>query len=470
MAKPPVLTPQAEDFPRWYQDVLNKAELADNGPVRGTMVIRPTGYGIWEQMQAEVDRRIKDAGAQNAYFPLFIPESYLQREAEHVEGFSPELAVVTHAGGKELEEPVVVRPTSETVIGEFMAKWTQSYRDLPLLLNQWANVVRWELRPRTFLRTTEFLWQEGHTAHVSEADASAYARRILHDVYESFMVDVLAMPVVVGRKTADERFAGATNTLTLEAMMRDGKALQMGTSHELGQNFAKAFDITYSDAEGTQQTAWTTSWGVSTRMMGGLIMAHGDDAGLRLPPRLAPVQVIVLAVRDDAEVIERCHRIARDLHDVGVRVHVDDRTDQSMGRRATEWELKGIPVRVELGPRDLADGTATLARRCSGVKQHVALERVVLDAAEALEESQAELLAEARTLRDERTADVASIDDAVEAAATGWARIPWDQVGESGIEALGRHAVTVRCLVRADGSVPDADDEDDLVAVVARSY
>ncbi|MCB0963804.1 MAG: proline--tRNA ligase [Acidimicrobiales bacterium] len=271
MAKAPVLTPQADDFPRWYQDVLAKAELADNGPVRGTMVIRPYGYAIWERMQAEVDARIKAAGAENAYFPLFIPESYLTREAEHVEGFSPELAVVTHAGGKELEEPVVVRPTSETVIGEFMGKWVQSHRDLPLLLNQWANVVRWELRTRLFLRTSEFLWQEGHTAHATQADARAYALQILHDVYRDFMVDVLALPVLIGRKTRQERFAGATNTLACEAMMGDGKALQMGTSHELGQNFAKVFDITYQDAEGAQQTAWTTSWGVSTRMMGGLI-------------------------------------------------------------------------------------------------------------------------------------------------------------------------------------------------------
>src|SRR5690606_5981687 len=242
------------------QDVLNKAELADNGPVRGTMVIRPYAYALWERMVDEVDARIKAAGAEHAYFPLFIPESYLQREAEPVEGFSPELAVVTVGGGRELEEPVVVRPTSETVIGEFMAKWVQSYRDLPLLLNQWANVVRWELRPRTFLRTSEFLWQEGHTAHATEADAAAYARRILREVYEEFMVDVLALPVVVGRKTASERFAGATNTMTLEAMMGDGKALQMGTSHELGQNFARAFDIHFQDDAGTQQLAWTTSW------------------------------------------------------------------------------------------------------------------------------------------------------------------------------------------------------------------
>src|SRR5688572_2746986 len=272
-----VLTPQAEDFPRWYQDVVAKAELAENGPVRGTMVIRQYATALWELMVSEVDRRIKAAGAENAYFPLFIPESYLRREAEHVEGFSPELAVVTHAGGKELEEPLVVRPTSETVIGEYMGKWVQSYRDLPLLLNQWANVVRWELRPRLFLRTTEFLWQEGHTAHATREDSNDYAEQILRDVYADFMVNVLAMPVVPGRKTAAERFPGAINTLTCEAMMRDGKALQMGTSHDLGQNFARVFEISYLDDQGTTQLCWTTSWGVSTRMVGGLIMAHGDD-------------------------------------------------------------------------------------------------------------------------------------------------------------------------------------------------
>src|SRR4051812_14812787 len=347
-----VLTPQSEDFPRWYQEVVAKAELADNGPVRGTMVIRPYGYSVWERMQAEMDARIKACGAENAYFPLFIPESYLQREADHVEGFSPELAIVTVAGGKELEEPVVVRPTSETVIGEFMAKWVQSYRDLPLLLNQWANVVRWELRPRLFLRTSEFLWQEGHTAHANQADARAYATRIHHEVYEDFMVNVLAMPVVVGMKTARERFAGADNTLTLEGMMGDGKALQMATSHELGQNFARAFGMEFLDDTGAQQTAWTTSWGSSTRMVGGLIMAHGDDDGLRVPPRLAPVQVVVLAVRDEGEVVERCAELADELRGAGVRVQLDAKADVSMGRRATDWELKGVPVRLEVGPRD----------------------------------------------------------------------------------------------------------------------
>jgi prolyl-tRNA synthetase len=371
MAKAPVLTPQADDFPRWYQDVVAKAELADNGPVRGTMVIRPYGYALWERIQAEMDARIKAAGAQNAYFPLFIPDSYLKREAQHVEGFSPELAVVTHAGGKELDEPIVVRPTSETVIGEFMAKWVQSYRDLPLLLNQWANVVRWELRPRVFLRTSEFLWQEGHTAHASFEDARDYARRILHEVYEDVMVNVLAMPMVVGRKTARERFAGAINTLTLEGMMGDGKALQMGTSHELGQNFARVFDIDFLDSAGQRQIAWTTSWGSSTRMVGGLIMAHGDDAGLRVPPVLAPIQAVVLAVKE--ETADRAAAIAAELRAAGVRVEADLRTDTPFGRRAVDWELKGVPVRVELGPRDVADGNAVLVRRIAGSKQPVPL-------------------------------------------------------------------------------------------------
>lgn len=470
MAKAPVLTPQAEDFPRWYQDVVAKAELADNGPVRGTMVIRPYGYSIWEHIQAEVDARIKSVGAQNAYFPLFIPESYLRREAEHVEGFSPELAVVTVAGGKELEEPVVVRPTSETVIGEFMAKWVQSYRDLPLLLNQWANVVRWEMRPRVFLRTTEFLWQEGHTAHVTQDNARAYAERVHHEVYEDFMVNVLAMPVVLGRKTRRERFAGAINTMTCEAMMGDGKALQMGTSHELGQNFAKAFGISYLDETGVQQDAWTTSWGVSTRMVGGLIMSHGDDNGLRLPPRLAPIQVVVMALRDEDGVVERCRMMADELGAAGIRVHLDDRVSMSLGRRATDWELKGVPVRLELGPRDLADDVVTTVRRISGTKSPVSLGGIVHAVESALDEQQSELLSTALKRREERTADVASIDEAVEAASTGWARLPWSAVGDEGEHKMAEHSVSVRCLMRPDGSLPVTEDEPDTIAVVARSY
>ena len=468
MAK--VLTPQADDFPRWYQDVLSKAQLAENGPVRGTMVIRPYGYAIWERIQAEMDARIKEAGAENAYFPLFIPESYLRREAEHVEGFSPELAVVTHAGGKELDEPIVVRPTSETVIGEYMAKWTQSYRDLPLLLNCWNNVVRWELRPRIFLRTSEFLWQEGHTAHATREDASAYAIRILRDVYEDFMVNVLAIPVLVGRKTAGERFAGAINTLTCEAMMRDGKALQMGTSHELGQNFARAFDITYLDADGATQHCWTTSWGSSTRMVGGLIMTHGDDDGLVVPPRLAATQAVVLLVKDDGGAGDAARTLATELAAAGVRARLDDQVAQSFGRRATDWELKGVPIRVEVGPRDLAQGQVTLVRRDTGVKVPVPAGEAASRAADLVEAIQADMLAAARERLAAAVADAAGIDDALEIAQTGFARVPWGVVRGEGEAQLAGKGVTVRCLMAPDGSLPVTDDDDDLVAVVGRSY
>jgi len=377
---------------------------------------------------------------------------------------------VTIAGGKELDEPVVVRPTSETVIGEFMAKWVNSYRDLPLLLNQWANVVRWELRTRLFLRSSEFLWQEGHTAHAGQDDARAYALRILDDVYRDFMVEVLAMPVLVGRKTKQERFPGAINTLACEAMMRDGKALQMGTSHELGQNFAKAFDIVYQDEGGTQQHCWTTSWGTSTRMMGGLIMAHGDDAGLRVPPRLASIQVVVLAIRDEGGVVEEARRLQQVLAEAGVRVRLDARTDVSFGRRATEWELKGIPVRVEVGPRDLANGEVTIVRRDTGDKEQSRTDAVDGRVVELLEDVQRGLLAEATEFRDGHTADVATIDEASEAAQTGFARIPWATLGDEGEARLAQDAVTVRCLQRPDGSVPDAEDEPDVVAIVSRAY
>jgi prolyl-tRNA synthetase len=465
-----VLTPRAEDFPRWYQDLIAKAQLADNGPVRGTMVIRPAGYAIWERMQAEMDARIKIAGAENAYFPLFIPESYLKREADHVEGFSPELAVVTHGGGKPLAEPVIVRPTSETVIGEFMAKWVDSYRDLPLLLNQWANVVRWELRPRIFLRTSEFLWQEGHTAHATDADAHDYARKILHEVYEDFMVGVLGIPVVVGRKTDRERFAGATSTYTLEGMMGDGKALQMGTSHELGQNFAKAFDITYSAASGGVQHAWTTSWGTSTRMIGGLIMSHGDDNGLRVPPRLAPIQAYVMVVKDGDGVTAAATKLRDALRDAGVRVGLDDRVDTAFGRRAVDAELKGYPVRVEVGPRDLAAGNAVVVRRFDGSKTPVAVADVVGQVLTALDEDQQKLYDQALAFRESHTVEVSTLADAIAATATGWARVPWSAVGVEGEAEANKQGVTVRCLVHADGSVPDSQDLPDLVAILGRSY
>jgi prolyl-tRNA synthetase len=443
--------------------------MADNGPVRGTMVIRPYGYAIWERMQLEVDARIKEAGAQNAYFPLFIPQSYFEREAQHVEGFSPELAVVTYAGGAELAEPVVVRPTSETVIGEFMAKWIQSYRDLPLLLNQWANVVRWELRPRLFLRSSEFLWQEGHTAHASFEDASAYVKMIHAEVYDDFLEKVMAIPSFLGIKPASERFAGAINSMTAEGMMRDGKALQLATSHELGQNFAKAFDIYFQNEEGQASLCYTTSWGSSTRFVGGLIMAHGDDQGLVLPPRLAPTQAIVIAVRDETEVNEACARVAQDLKDAGVRVQMD-RARGSFGRRITDWEIKGVPLRIEVGPRDLAQGVVSVVRRDSGEKHAVGLDAVGARSLALLDTMQQEMLAAALKFRDDATHDVATLAQAQEAAQEGFARLPWAVVDGEGEATLKNDAITVRCLQRADGSMPDSDMEKDLVCIVAKSY
>src|ERR1700722_12390568 len=405
-----VLTPQREDFPRWYQDVLTKAKLAENGPARGTMVIRPNGYAIWERMQTEIDGRIKAAGAQNAYFPLLIPMSFFEREAEHIEGFSPELAVVTHGGGKELTEALAIRPTSEAVIGEYMAKWVDSYRDLPLLLNQWANVVRWELRPRIFLRTTEFLWQEGHTAHATEADARHYAQRILREVYQDFMRSVLAMPVIVGRKTARERFAGAENTMTCEGIMRDGKALQMATSHELGQRFSRAFNIGYASAEGATELCWTTSWGASTRMLGGLIMCHGDDFGLVVPPALAPLQAVVVVVKDgDGAVTRAASMLADELTARGVRVRLDDNVSQAFGWRATDWDLQGVPIRVELGPRDLAENAALLYRRDTRDKAKVGIDNVVDEVQRLTTRIQIDMFEAATARRDATISDCTTL-------------------------------------------------------------
>jgi len=434
------------------------------------MVIRPYGYAIWERMQAELDRRIKEAGAQNAYFPLFIPESYLKKEAEHVEGFSPELAVVTHAGGKQLEEAVVVRPTSETIINSFFSKWVQSHRDLPLLINQWANVVRWELRPRVFLRTSEFLWQEGHTAHATQDDARAYSLRILHEVYEDFAVNVMAMPVLVGRKTERERFAGAAATYTLEGMMGDGKALQMGTSHELGQNFAKAFDITFQSTTGTSEHAWQTSWGVSTRLVGALIMGHGDDAGLRVPPALAPIQAVVVLVRDEDGAGERAVSLAAELRGAGVRVELDDRVDTGFGRRAVEWELKGVPVRIEVGPRDLAAGTVTLVRRdVAGEKATVPLEGLGARVADVLHEIQTSLFQQALDRRESGTMEAATLEETREAAQVGFARVPWDRIRHAETD-LAADALTVRCLQQAGGGIPGSSADEGLIATVAKAY
>jgi prolyl-tRNA synthetase len=465
-----VLAPQEQDFPRWYQDVIAKAQLAENGPVRGTMVIRPWGYAIWERIQAAVDERIKATGARNAYFPLLIPEAFMRREAEHVEGFSPELAVVTHGGGKKLEEPVVVRPTSETIVNSSFARWISSYRDLPLLINQWANVVRWELRTRIFIRSSEFLWQEGHTAHATREEAHAYALRILEEVYTDAMLTELAIPVFRGRKTDREKFAGADISWSCEGVMRDGKALQMGTSHELGQNFARAFGIQFTDRDGQLHHVWQSSWGVSTRLLGAMIMVHGDDHGLRVPPRLAPTQVVVLVARAGENVIEAATTIRDDLERAGVRVELDDRVDVSTGRRIVDHELRGVPVRVELGPRDVAADRAIVARRARAEKEPRALRALAKDIPQMLIDDQNELLAEASALRDARTRPAKTIDEAEKLAGGGFARLPWRDCGLEGEDRLARAGVSVRCLVREDGDPVDDPDADGVDALIARAY
>jgi prolyl-tRNA synthetase len=403
MADTKALTTRVQDFSAWYNELIMKAELADYSPVRGCMVIRPNGYAIWEQMQGALDRMFKDTGHQNAYFPLFIPQSFLAKEEEHVEGFAPETAVVTHGGGKELEEPLVIRPTSETIIYAMFSKWIQSWRDLPVLMNQWCNVVRWELRTRLFLRTTEFLWQEGHTAHATEAEAEAETLMIL-GLYRRFAEEWMAMPVLTGRKTESEKFAGALRTYAIEALMQDNKGLQAGTSHNLGQNFAKAFDVTFQTAEGGLDHVWSTSWGVSTRLVGALIMTHGDDNGLICPPRLAQWQVVIVPIwktdEERSRVAEAAGRLSAEVKAAGLRVHVDLR-DGKPGAKYYEWEGRGVPLRLELGPRDLANQSVMLARRTGGPKEPLpmaglgqrlvaeaeAMQRALLDTARARREA-----------------------------------------------------------------------------------
>jgi prolyl-tRNA synthetase len=412
MADDKKLTTREADFSAWYNEVILKAELADYSPVRGCMVIRPDGYGIWERMQRALDDMFKATGHRNAYFPMFIPESFLHKEAQHVEGFAPEVAVVTHGGGKKLDEPLIVRPTSETIIYHMFAKWVHSYRDLPLLINQWANVVRWEMRTRLFLRTLEFLWQEGHTAHATHDEAEEEARRML-GVYRDFMEGWMAMPVVTGLKTDSERFAGALRTYSCEAMMQDNKALQAGTSHNLGQNFAKAFDLTFQAEHGGIEHAWNTSWGVSTRLVGGLVMTHGDDNGLRVPPLLAPIEVVIVPIyktdEERARMLEAADRIVASLTEWErrspgrLRVHVDKRAGIKPGAKYYEWELRGIPVRVELGPRDLEKNQAVLVRRDTRAKTPVSLSTIGEDLAEMLTRIQGDMLISARDRREQNS-------------------------------------------------------------------
>jgi prolyl-tRNA synthetase len=397
------LPKQGENFPGWYLEVVKRAGMAEHGPARGSQIIRPYGFALWEAVQRALDDRFKATGHENVYFPLLFPEKLLAKEAEHVEGFAPQVAVVTRGGGEELEEPLVIRPTSEVIMWSTYKNWIQSYRDLPLLLNQWCNVVRWEMRTRLFLRTSEFLWQEGHTAHATESEAVEEALRML-EVYREVAEDELAIPVLTGRKSASERFPGAVETYPVEALMRDGKALQAGTSHFLGQNFAKAYDVQFLSAGGQREFAWATSWGLSTRTIGGIIMTHGDDKGLRLPPRVAPVQVVVVPIYSNDEekggVLEVAARVKQGLTDNSVRVKVDDRDQHRPGFKFAEWELKGVPLRVEIGPKDVAAGQVTVADRISGHRRSAAVDAFIDEVPSLLRDLQSALFADARAFRD----------------------------------------------------------------------
>lgn len=435
MSEEKKLTPRGEDFSAWYNEVVLRAELADYSPVRGSMVIRPWGYGIWELMQRALDDMFKATGHENAYFPLLIPMSFIEREKEHVEGFAPELAVVTQAGGKELEEPYAIRPTSETIIYAMYAKWVQSYRDLPVLMNQWCNVMRWELRTRLFLRTSEFLWQEGHTAHATAEEAEAETLLIL-GIYRKFMEEWIGMPPVTGLKSESEKFAGAVRSYACEAMMQDKKALQAGTSHFLGQNFARQFDLKFQSEAGQEEYAWNTSWGVSTRMVGGLVMTHGDDNGVVLPPRLAPVQVVVVPILrgDDtqAAVRTKADEVVARLKELGVRAKLDARDNLSPGAKYYEWERKGVPFRVEIGPKDLEQGQLALARRVTPEgakrKEFVAEAEALAGMPARLEAFQTELMETARRRREDNTVrgvrSIGELEEALDGGAgfvyTGW--------------------------------------------------
>ncbi|WP_010269463.1 proline--tRNA ligase [Paenibacillus senegalensis] len=404
------ITPQSEDFSRWYLDVIRKADLMSYSPVRGCIVFKPDSYEIWELCQRELDARFKETGHRNAYFPLLIPESFFQKEKEHVEGFNPELPWVTEAAGEKLEERLAIRPTSETMFGHMYAEWIHSYRDLPLKINQWANVVRWEKRTQPFLRTSEFLWQEGHTAHEDEEDARKETMQML-EIYKTFVEDFLAIPVIAGKKTPSEKFAGAVDTFSIEAMMKDGKAVQAGTSHYMGTNFAVAFDIKYLDRDNQQQFVHTTSWGVTTRLIGAMIMVHGDDRGLVLPPKVAPTQVVIIPIgppKTRDQVLARTSEIAQELKQAGIRLKVDDRPDQSPGWKFNEYEMRGIPVRIELGPRDMEKGQAVLVSRVSGEKKIVDQSNLVAEVQQMLEDNQRQMFEKAKAFRD---SNFAAVDD-----------------------------------------------------------
>ena len=472
------ITPMSEDFNEWYTDIIQQAQLADYSPVKGTMVIRPYGYSLWEGVQAYLDKKFKETGHENAYFPLFIPNSFIQKEAEHVEGFSPELATVTHAGGKELEEPLVVRPTSETIINHMFAKWIKSHRDLPMLINQWANVVRWEMRTRLFLRTSEFLWQEGHTAHKTQEEATSEALQML-DIYAEFAENAAGVSVVKGIKSANERFAGATTTYSIEAMMKDKKALQAGTSHELGQNFSKAFEIQYSDENNELQHPFQTSWGVSTRLIGMIIMAHGDDKGLQLPPKLAPTQSVLIPIipNEDSKsvVLETVNKLHEELRE-SYRIKIDDRDNISPGFKFNEWELKGVPLRIEIGPKDIEKNSVVFSRR-DGVdgKNSVSINEVSQKLKDNLDGIQSNLLETSKNFRKDNTIHVDSKAELIDTlnSTPGFVTCYWDENTSDEIEIKDLTKATLRCyLLDNEGSAKAVNNEsvEGKKAIFSKAY
>ncbi|KAL5074824.1 hypothetical protein RYX36_013808 [Vicia faba] len=451
-----VITPRSQDFNAWYLDIIAHAELADYGPVRGTMVIRPYGYAIWESIQEYLNVKFKETGHSNMYFPQFIPYSFIEKEASHVEGFSPELALVTIGGGKELEEKLVVRPTSETIVNHMFTQWIHSYRDLPLLINQWANVTRWEMRTKPFVRTLEFLWQEGHTAHATPEEAENEAKQMI-DIYTRFSFEEAAIPVIPGRKSKVETFAGACKTYTIEAMMGDKKALQAGTSHNLGQNFSRAFETQFTDENGQREYIWQTSWAVSTRFVGGIIMTHGDDAGLMLPPKIAPIQVVIVPIwkKDDEKmaVLNAALSVKEALKSSGVKVKLDDSDQRTPGWKFNFWEMKGVPLRIEIGPRDVSSGNVVISRRDIPGKQGkvfgISMEPSILEAyvKDKLEEIQSSLLERAIAFRDSNIVDVSTYDDLKAAISQGkWARGPWSASDEDELKVKEETGATIRCF------------------------
>ena len=471
------LTPMTEDFNQWYTDVIQEAELADYSPVKGTMVIRPYGYAIWENIQKYLDKRFKETGHKNAYFPLFIPKSFIQKEAEHVEGFSPELATVTHAGGKELEEPLIVRPTSETIINHMFSKWISSHRDLPLLINQWANVVRWEMRTRLFLRTSEFLWQEGHTAHATSEEANEEAIKMLN-IYEEFVQDVAAVSVTKGLKSEMEKFAGAVKTYSIEAMMLDKKALQAGTSHELGQNFSKAFEIQFSDENNKLQHPFQTSWGVSTRLIGMIIMAHGDDKGLKLPPNLAPIQVVIVPIipkkSDKDLVMKKVEEINNLL--VEYRVEIDDRDEVSPGFKFNEWELKGVPIRIEIGPRDIENNKVIISRRdIDDSKKDIPIDKLTKEITQLLNDIQQNMYQKTKDHMSENTSHVDTKEELIETLKNkdGFVTCYWYEDKQDETEIKELTSATIRCYPLDNDDRKKSinnKDEDGTFTIFSKAY